>query len=165
MVWVCPARDNAAYSLTWCLKRVTSLSCVLHLETEAKYFNLQSYLMSIHVLKYACRKPTLLFSFFPPYQSPAERAVLGCQLGPACTSQGRGRHSQTQPESIQASQHSPFRLASQHSFQPGRDSREKRDREWQKKLNYHKVSHKARYKREEKETEEELWMNTHKNTP
>lgn len=42
------------------------------------------------------------------YHSPAERTVLGCQLGPACTSQGRGRHSQTQPESIQACNSVPF---------------------------------------------------------
>lgn len=48
------------------------------------------------------------FFFFAPYHSPAERAVLGCQLGPACTSQGRGRHSQTQPESIQACNTVPF---------------------------------------------------------
>lgn len=51
-----------------------------------------------------------------PYHSPAERTVLGCQLGPACTSQGRGRHSQTQPESIQACNSVPFDVPHSSDF-------------------------------------------------
>lgn len=67
----------------------------------------------------------LLFFFFASHCYPAERAVLGCQLGPVCTSRGRGRHSQTQAEHS-GLHHSPFQPASQHWFQPGGDSREKK---------------------------------------
>lgn len=80
---------------------------------------------------------------FPPNHSPAERAVLGCQLGPACTSQGGGRHSQTQPESIQACNTVPFDSPHSSDFIQAVTDREK-ERERQKELKYHRVSQKRK---------------------
>ena len=106
---------------------------------------------------YAC--PFFKFLFFiSPYHSPAERAVLGCQLGPACTSQGRGRHSQTQSESIQACNTVPFDSPHSSDFSQAWISGVKGEAEWEgrkndKRLKYHKVSHKVRCKRQEKKQE------------
>lgn len=82
-----------------------------------------------------------LFSFFfpSPYHSPAERAVLGCQLGPACTSQGRGRHSQTQPESIQACNTVPFDSPHSSDFNQAEIARRKGETASQRRKNDEKV--------------------------
>ena len=98
---------------------------------------------------YACL--FLFFCFSPPCHSPAERAVLGCQLGPACTSQGRER--KTRPDTAREHsglQHSPCSHSphsssdfsqAERAGRKGGTERKRRKKDWAK------VSWKERYKK------------------
>lgn len=107
--------------------------------------------------------PFPFFFFCPLYHSPAERAVLDCQLGPACTSQGRGRHSQTQPESIQACNTVPFDSPHSSDFSQAEIAKKKlRDKSWNTTRWTTRYNTKGkRKKRWGGKKEEELWMSAH----
>jgi len=94
-------------------------------------FNGHEYLYQAHVMSshgYVC-----LFFLCPSYNSPAEPAVLGCQLGCQLGHGAPPKGDNDTAREHSGLQHGASRLASQLWLQPGRDRREserKSKKEW-----------------------------------
>lgn len=97
-----------------------------------------------------CKNMHIRNLFFSLFHSPAERLVLGCQLGPACTSQKRGRHSQ---RAFRLSTQSLLTRFTADKYSRERDRREKKENT-QKGLD--KVIHRAWYRREREQKREQF---------